>query len=542
MANAPLKRRARELVAQLARDSKEEYGFSSMAPSIYNTAWLAIVERKSDGASEWLFPERFDYLLRTQNSDGGRDALKQSDQAFKYPSFFWLTDCILHSLAALLALCRHARIPDPPADISSRISHARKFLNHRSSAWSLQGITHFGYELLLPVLLRLLQKKEGTVFAFPCKAELLQDYDKASSVDLDWLYKNEPCRVHFFSLEAFIEKLGFSRLDHLVTPAGVTASPASAAAFLENGFTTDSLGAEQVSATLRSLRRNLTTGVIGATKTLHPDANTTSRVLTTLSLNGYQLDPKDLVRRFEAETSFATFDNATPNHQIPSASTSTSVSVNSNILHALLHSPNPNAYTPQIEKLRASSVTSGEGKRTIQTYGYVSPQPKARSRFAQRWLVEHLAILHPPTYRATARSRLQTISKSEAEAASFGPDLAHELIPTVLKEIRAHILVNQHGDGSWGWLHCCEETAYAIVALARLDSAGPVGEEDGGHVVRAISRGKRFLWRYSVPRSPKPDRLLMGKVLQGISYVGEAFVLAALRVELEGMKGKVTVF
>lgn len=235
MSSTILTQCASDLIQKVASEIKSEYGMCSMAPSIYDTAWLAMVEKHTDQGPQWLFPECFDYLLELQNSDGGWDLLEQATRTAKYPANIWLPDCIIHSLAALLALCRHIRRAmreggNAPGDSLARMLRAKQFLDIKLHVWQLDGTTHFGYELLVPVLLRLLGD-EGVTFDFPEKEALLEKYKKSSDIDISWLYSG-PCKVPLFCLEGFLEKIDFSRIGHLVTTAGISASPASTAAYL----------------------------------------------------------------------------------------------------------------------------------------------------------------------------------------------------------------------------------------------------------------------------------------------------------------------
>jgi hypothetical protein len=206
----------------------------SMAASIYDTAWLAMIEKKTDKDTQWLFPESFKCILQHQGRDGGWDPLEQATTS-KYPDNIWLPDCIIHSLAAFLALCRHfqragCKGNDLPDDALSRIFRAKEFLDSKLQRWQLEGTAHFGYELLVPVHLRLLQD-EGVTFEFPAKEALMDRYKKSSEIDITWLYSG-PCHVPLFCLEAFTERLDFSKLEHLISTAGIAASPASTAVYL----------------------------------------------------------------------------------------------------------------------------------------------------------------------------------------------------------------------------------------------------------------------------------------------------------------------
>ncbi|KAL2808541.1 terpenoid cyclases/protein prenyltransferase alpha-alpha toroid [Aspergillus granulosus] len=557
MSYAILVNYARKLVQRIATEVKSKHGLSSMAASIYDTAWLAMIRKESETGNQWLFPESFKYLLDHQEPDGGWDPLRQSTRTAPYPDDLWVPDCIVHSLAALLALCRRFRFAsctggsDIPADGLPRIFRAKRFLDSKLSILKLEGITHFGFELLVPVLLRLLAE-EGVEFDFPVKDELLLRYEKASSENMDWLYDAGPCKVPLFCLEAFLEKLDFGKLSHLITPtAGITASPASTAAYLihskvwsdeaesylrhvvrngqgagdgsvggvfplevfepswvltallDNGFTAEILGLENIEQILGVIHESLSGGVVGATHCFFPDADDTSRSLTTLNLHGYHISPSDMVQRFETEQCFETFDDQLPNRV-------TSVSVNGNVLNALLHSPDRNSFTSQIEKVARFLCTRWEAQEKLQDHWNMS----------EFYGIMHLAQSLTPLLAMHDRGDL----------VSLLTDLVRQIVPTTLSQLLNHLLTRQHPDGSWGELHCAEETAYAVVALANLGTHPLVVGEMECQVDVSIARGKQFLLEAWIPGNKSPDRVWTGKVLHGIAYVGEAYVLAALKV------------
>ncbi|KAL2864292.1 terpene synthase family protein [Aspergillus lucknowensis] len=546
---------ARALVERIASEIKSEYGLSSMAVSIYDTAWLAMVRKETVTGSQWLFPECFRYILDHQDADGGWDPLCQSTRAAPYPDSIWVPDCIVHSLAALLALCRRFRFTatDIPPDGLSRIFRAKRFLDVKLSILNLDRIRHFGFELLVPVLLQLLGD-EGLEFDFPVKDELLLRYEKASSVDVEWLYDaSGPCKVPLFCLEAFLGKVDFGRLSHLVSPkAGITGSPASTAAYLihsdswsneaelylrrviqdgqglgdgsvggvfpleifesswvltallENGFTTEILGRENVEKILGVIHETFTDGVIGATHAFFPDADDTSRASTTLNLHGYHISLGYMVQRFETEQCFETFDDQLPNRV-------TSVSVNGNVLGSLLHSPDRDSFASQIEKVATFLCTRWE---------------EQEGKLQDHWnMSEFYGILH------LAQSLTLLLTTHERGDLPSNPtDPTRQIVPTTLSQILNHLLTKQNPDGSWGELHCAEETAYAIIALTHLGTHPAVLGEMESRVDLAIARGKQFLLEVWVPGNRIPDRVWTGKILHGIAYVGEAYILAALKV------------
>jgi hypothetical protein len=104
------------------------------------------------------------------------------------------------------------------------------------------------------------------------------------------------------------------------------------------------------------------------------------------------------------------------------------------------------------------------------------------------------------------------------------------IVPSTLQELLGHLLTRQHPDGTWGELHCCEETAYAIVALAHIGSYSLLIREREDDVDRRIARGKQFILENWAYHNHAHDRLWTGKVLHGSAYIAEAYVLAALRV------------
>ncbi|KAL4954475.1 hypothetical protein BDW69DRAFT_140089 [Aspergillus filifer] len=557
-----LQHHAQKLIKRIASGITTEHGMSSMSASIYDTAWVSMVSKPGiKGPNKWLFPESFAYILSHQTPDGGWDQLGV-DGDNGYPEYLTIPDCILHSLAALLALIRHYR-DDPHALVEndegkntggtsltrglSRISNAKRYLDIKLKKLNLEKTTHFGFDLLVPVLLTLLEG-EGLPFDFPAKKELMKQYEKASNVDLTWLY-NCKCRMPLFSLEGFIGKVDFSRLSHLVGPAGVCASPSSAAAFLiyrpswngwcerylkhvvktgsgrgdgsvggvfpldifeaswtlssliESGFTAEDLGKENVDIITRALIVRLEDGLAGATQTFFPDADDTARVLTTLNYLSYKVRPDKMVKAFESESCFQTFDDRVPKSPA-------SVSVNANVLNCLLHSPAPNTFTSQIEKLTRFLC-----------------ERVSEDNMADHWSIsKYYSIMI--TVQALS-SLLPQPGRNISTAVSF--ETMFSTVPSGLQPLLNRILDSQNPNGSWGDRNSVEEAAYAIIALSRLNHHALASGEKKRDITIAIGRGKQFLLEHWVPGSPKPDRLWKGKCLQGLEVVEEAYVLAALK-------------
>lgn len=102
-------------------DQIHQNGFvDSFSLSVYDTAWLAMI-CSDESKSAWLFPESFDYLLRTQNGNGG------------WPAYAPEMDGILNTMAATIALKKHTKLSEPDCtyvqnDLALRISSAEKHL------------------------------------------------------------------------------------------------------------------------------------------------------------------------------------------------------------------------------------------------------------------------------------------------------------------------------------------------------------------------------------------------------------------------------
>ncbi|RAH55298.1 ent-kaurene synthase [Aspergillus piperis CBS 112811] len=498
MSSSILVQCAKDLVAKVASDSKSQYGLSSMAPSIYDTAWLAMVEKKKDEGYEWVFPTSFEYLLREQTDDGGWDPLEGVTK-------------------------RHT--------------------------------IHFTVELIVPVLLHLLSE-EGVGFEFPAKEDLLSKYAAATSIDISWLYQG-PCSIPLFSLEGFVRQLEWNKLGSLVTSAGITASPASAAAYLiysptwsdeceaylrhivsqgqgkgnggaggvyplevfepcwvlstllESGFTVDNLGTENVGDLIELIHRSMPHGVAGATNTFLPDADDTARALMVLNNNGYEVSHANLIKNFEGEDCFETFDDRMPQRV-------TSVSVNGNVLNCLLSSPDPSAYTPQIEKIAKFMCTKWSKEKMLNDHW----------NFSEYHGIMHMAQSLVPVRVLWDQGCLPGLTE----------DIIQDRIPQYLQEVLNRVICGQNDDGSWGNMHGAEETAYAIIALAQLASHAAIAS-DYSKADLAIAKGKQFLLE-TWTMGQKPDRIWTGKVMHGISYVHDAHVLAALKINRANLAGK----
>ena len=196
--------------------------FGSFTPSIYDTAWVAMIH-KPGGDFTCLFPQCFDHLLRFQNEEGGWAASAS------------VVDGILNTLAALIALKKYQRSNSSfclPGDLETRISKADRFARTLLTKWDVSSTDHVAFEILVPSLLRILED-DSERFEFPGRQTLFDlNASKLVKFSPELLYGTQTSTlVH--SLEAFVGKVDFDKVGHHLNERGsMWASPSSTAAFL----------------------------------------------------------------------------------------------------------------------------------------------------------------------------------------------------------------------------------------------------------------------------------------------------------------------
>jgi hypothetical protein len=211
------------LVHSLASQSNAPHGFGTMSPAAYDTAWVAMTEKKDkDGKMRPLFPEAFSYLEKTQSKDGSW-AAETSD-----------TDGIVNTLAALLALKKQERRrAEELKDTQSRCLAAELSLRRMLSSWDLDSSDRVGMEVLVPNLLRLLES-EGIAFEFPSR-KALTALNAAKMARLGPALTSPEQTTLTHTLEAFVGTLDFDKVKQHKMPNGsMLASPSSTAAYLMN--------------------------------------------------------------------------------------------------------------------------------------------------------------------------------------------------------------------------------------------------------------------------------------------------------------------
>ena len=216
--------RASALTNQIAASLREEYEQGGVTPSVYDSAWVSMVEKEIDGEKKWLFPESFTYILEQQKSDGS------------WESYAWEIDGILNTLAALLSLMKHKAAAQlssdgsPLDDLESRISRAIVALQKMLQAWKVGATNHVAFEVIVPAHLELLAE-HGVHLEFDGKARLMKVFQaKISRLDPEQLSGQKSSTI-LYSLEAFLH-LNFNGIRHHTVHGSMLASPSSTAAYL----------------------------------------------------------------------------------------------------------------------------------------------------------------------------------------------------------------------------------------------------------------------------------------------------------------------
>ncbi|KAG6355250.1 hypothetical protein INS49_004332 [Diaporthe citri] len=364
------------LLATLAGACSSGEGYGSMSTSIYDTAWLAMIE-KPVGSGQWL-PESFDYILQQQSSNGD------------WPSYATVADGILNTAAALLALRRHLSWNCANEDLEIRCKKAQKALEVLLEQYDVSSCDQVGFEMLITQHINLLAA-DGVAVASPCLPQLnavFREKQKRLSSSGDSIYQRPSTLLH--SLESLIGHIDFDRIRCRLEPNGsMLNSPSSTAAYLmhasewdddaesylrtvlrqgtghgrgglpcawpttmfEVSWTVTTLAhagiplEEEYSAALRAvLERALSEGQgrVGFTPdTSVPDADDTAKAILALRYLGKtDVDIGPLLATFEGDEHFLTYQGER----------NSSFSTNCNVLICLLMLEDPLPYTSQIIK------------------------------------------------------------------------------------------------------------------------------------------------------------------------------------------------
>ncbi|KAL8723334.1 MAG: hypothetical protein Q9181_007307 [Wetmoreana brouardii] len=518
---AAIKTDAARLVKSLVEKYQEAGLLGSLSCTVYDTAWVSMVKKVIDGKEVRLFPSSFQYILDSQQPDGG------------WLSYGSEINGIMNTAAALHALCHHKsarlRLDDAlPLDLDSRIQRAEFALRQQLEKWDVGATLHVGYEILVPSLLDQLEA-QGLFFEFPGKHRLLKAYSQKMKIfDAALFYSTEQYSA-LHSLEAFIGKVDSDKLKHNTRDGSMLASPSSTAAYLihsshwdeeaeaylrraiskgegqgcggvpsafpstnfdmiwtlsalfQGGFTLEELGMNEVDRISEVIGTSLERGggLLGFAPEVVPDADDTSKAITILQFLGKPAPVEPMIKESETFDHFQTYR----------FEKDPSFTVNCNVLACLLATD-------------------------IQKPHWANLSPHYATMLFTQSLMKFLA------------SWVQGDSDTLTSNDSLVQRLLITLFQALTRTLQAH---NQ--DGSWGDKQA-EPSAYAILTLISLAPL-PVGLAP--QIITAIDRGRTLL--SGVSGASEPDF-----VTYRSKNFHKAYILAALNAPLieQNLDGKVS--
>ncbi|KAK9775111.1 putative Terpene synthase family protein [Seiridium cardinale] len=532
---------ARTLIQSATDEHDDTYGYGSMSSAVYDTAWVSLVAKDEKGSRHWLFPECFHYILTIQLDDGSWGPRVSQ------------VDGILNTAASLLALHKHLQEPLQILDCSdqrlkSRIATANTSLHSQLSTWDVPSSTHVGFEVVVPAILKLLEA-EGFMYNFPGRGDL----ERLSALKLEgfvpeMLYARKSSALH--SLEAFIGKIDFDKVSHHKVNGAIMASPSATSAYLMNsshwddeaesylryvvgrrgrsggvpsafpstyfeytwmistflrsGFTASDLecsGLDKIREVIGEAFR-CGNGTIGFAFGLVADADDTAKGLMSLNMLGLkqdELDARDLVDNFEADTYFRTY----PSERDPS------FSANCNVLLALLHDSDSSQYLPQISKIVIFLISHWWDADDIIT---------------DKW---NLSSLYPTMLLVEAFADFVRLAEADGNVTATLDSENQSRVAITLFQACFRTLVDQKDNGSWN--HSMEETSYGIIILSEaLQLSSFQDQELRQSILSAINTAVRFISSTDIHHEAI-NLLWVEKVTYGSATLTEIYRLSALK-------------
>lgn len=307
--------------------------------SMFDAAWVSMVNKTMKGKTRWLFPSSFEYLLDHQQHDGGWQNTASHD------------DGIVNSMAALLAICKHISEPYQHVanidDLQHRKLRAIYFLEIEISRRTIDfDMMDDRRRSLVGDLLHML-RHEGLEFSFHGRDRFRNGRESgnidpsygASSTEvetaatsfverqkLQGLTMDSPASTaaHLMHCTIWDEEAELN-LAHSVafsnsqSSGGEPAKPPIKAndiaitisTLLENGFTHKDLGAKALGCTATSLEDQLRlgNGVIELAANRKPDTDTIAKAISALCLLGQSPSPEGLVVDYDSREYVKTHDH-----------------------------------------------------------------------------------------------------------------------------------------------------------------------------------------------------------------------------------------
>ncbi|KAM7191493.1 hypothetical protein V8F33_008844 [Rhypophila sp. PSN 637] len=522
------------LIKDIGRKIDNGTPFGSFSTSLYDTAWLA---RFRTPNGDWLFPQCFQHLLQMQEPGGG------------WPVYGAEMDGLLSTMAALVALRDHQEdrlanepgkeaISCPPS-IGERIHQAEECLRQRLQSWDVASTVHVGFEMLVPALLRMLEKDSNTKqFEFPGRPALMSmNQRKLAKMRPEVVYGPKTTTlVH--SLEALVGSIDFDRVSHHLNEHGsMMGSPAATAAYLMNssqwsaaaetylksavahssglgsggvpgafpsalfevswitstllksrpsaGILLDSPESTKIGAFLHSqFERH--GGTVGFDSGLLADVDDTAKTIISLRLLGLPVSPKTMIGEFEGQRNFRTYQHEQNG----------SFSANCNVLDALFHCQDPQGYRDQVVKVSRSLCTD-----------------LLSGRFRDKW-----NLSDGYSFMLLSQAFVKLLKTWDRDHLGQLPvDLISEEIPIALLQTLLQTLHTQSANGFWTFgannTASREITAYAVLTLKSLSSI-----PWHSHLWLQVE------WHVN-------DHLWVAKVSYALPPVARAYIIAALGAE-----------
>ncbi|KAI0847854.1 Ent-kaurene synthase [Daldinia vernicosa] len=519
---------SQSLLAQVAAQCTAGKAHGFMSSSIYDTAWVSMIQKPGDSKS-WLFPECFNFVLQNQMSDGA------------WTSYASEIDGILNTAAALLAVIKHLKESPDNEDLMLRSQKAESALTRMLRSWDVGATDQVGFEILVVKHLSLLED-EGIVFDYPGLASLRAIHN-AKLAKLP-VYK-APSTLHH-SLEALIGRIDFDKTKCQRGDNGsMFNSPSSTAAYLMNSSTWDTMaesyledalmystgkrdgavasawpttvfevswvttilaeagapiGVVESSAISKFLEGALTAhnGIVGFAPSILPDADDTAKTIMALRYLGRSADVAPLLEAFDADDHFKTYQGER----------NPSFSANCNILTCLLMLDDPAPYVSQITKATkflCKQAFSGDVREKWHTHELYWMMLLSQA-FVRIW--HHMKI--------EAGSLRDGLFSREPQLRQY--------IPMISLHILVKTLGSQETNGSWGSI--CEVTAYAVLTLSSLAQIPWVQELHDDRIIASINRGLSFLKLHRT-QWDKGHYLWVEKVTYSSDILSEAYCLAA---------------
>ena len=507
--------------------------FGSFSGTVYDAAWLSMISKQHHAHKELLFPECFDYVLRSQQEDGA------------WVSNTSRVDGILNSLASLLSLLTRQRsIGKDSIEASMLRRHTdraylavERLLQH----WDVKSTVHVGFEILVPGLLRQLESFE-IHFEFSGHPALVQLHDqKLKRFDPKIVYSTKSTTL-LHSLEAFVGSIDFAKVSHHCSEAlGILGSPAATAAYLINSTNWDDraeaylktvfeaygktgavpsayptsmfelswtistlLTPEVVSCQLPEHEKQELAqfwlkcldrqgGVVGFAPGILIDADDTARALMTLQQLGKPMNPDRLIESFEAENCFRTY----------TLEGSPSLSANCHVLMSILGCSDLISYETQIQKAIVYLLEAEES-------GSLSDKWNLSPQYSRMLLMQAFQLI------------MQRHNSGSLER--LPASITDDRIPSSICRLLSQTILAQNINGSWD--DSQEVTAYSVLTIVHCLSL-PWSDAIKRQVNQHVSRGREYLLN---GHSEKVEYLWIEKVSYRSSLLHSTYHSAALNI------------